>query len=156
MSLYSMIQNPLLESNMNFGNTTLKWKYKIALTDKTIFKDFENLIGTKFPSDLQSLIVTANGATPDKSRFDLPEESGKSFGSMYTFNRTDLFKTDCDSFIIAQAAIPDNHYIPFGTTPSGDSLVYNISNGIVYLWEHETNHMVSTEKPLERFISSLY
>ena len=130
----------------------LLWKYKINISNTTVFEDIEKERDIIFPSDLKDFIIKTNAATPSKYNFMVGNDE-RIFGAVLSFNRNEK---DADSVFTALSTIDDKNLIPFGIDPFGNYICYSLRDRTVSFWDHETGNVISTGHSLAEFIDSLY
>ena len=128
------------------------WKYKIDLSDGSVFSEIEKERGVKIPDNLKKLVIEANAATPDKYKFMVGSEE-RVLGAILSFNKNE---EDTDTVYTALEVIDDANLFPFAIDPFGNYICMNLGDNEVVFWNHETEKVTSTEKDLESFIDDLY
>lgn len=128
------------------------WKYKIDLSDASVFDKIEKERGISFPDELKRFISETNASTPSKYNF-MAGNNERVFGAVLCFNDG---KSETDSVFTALSIIDDNNLIPFGIDPFGNYFCYSLREKLVVFWDHETGKVVSTGASLTDFIISLY
>ena len=130
----------------------ITWKYKIDLTDESVFSEIEKERGIVIHDDFKKFILEANAATPSKYNYMLGTTE-KVVGAILSFNRNDV---DVDTVYTALGAIEDKNLLPFAIDPFGNYLCYDLKESAVVFWNHESDVVASTKKSIEEFIDSLY
>lgn len=128
------------------------WKYKIEVTDLSVFKEIGEKYGKDFPQELKDFIIEANAATPSKYRY-MVGNNERILGAILSFNRNEK---DTDSIFTALLAMDNNELIPFGIDPFGNYICYSLDDGVIVFWDHETGKTIPVERSLNNFIESLY
>ena len=131
---------------------SIVWKYKIDLSDGSVFSEIEKERGVKIPDNLKKLVIEANAATPDKYKFMVGSEE-RVLGAVLSFNKNE---EDTDTVYNALEVIDDANLFPFAIDPFGNYICMNLSNNEIVFWNHETGKVASTEKDLESFIGDMY
>lgn len=130
----------------------VEWKYKIELSNTTVFTEIENERQISFPKDLKDLIIESNAATPSKYKF-MANNSERVLGAILSFNRNEA---DTDSVYTALNAISDTNLIPFAIDPFGNYICYSLNNNSVVFWDHERDEVTIVSDSLSSFLDSLY
>ncbi len=128
------------------------WKYKIAVTDKDIFKKIEREYGIQIPLELKDFIIENNAATPSKYKF-MMGDTEKVFGAVLSFNDGE---SDMDSFFDAISVIENTNIFPFGIDPFGNYICYVLNSNIIVFWDHETDKLTKVSDSLTNFLTALY
>jgi len=131
---------------------TVTWKYKIDLTDTSVFEEIEKNRGISFPDELKKFISKTNAATPSKFNF-MVGGNERVLGAVLSFNHNER---DTDSVFSALSVIEDKNLIPFGIDPFGNYLCYSLKDNTIVFWDHETGKPASTGFSLTDFVESLY
>ncbi len=131
---------------------SIKWKYKIELRNKAVFKEIEEERNISFPKDLKDFVIEANAATPDKYKVMVGSDE-RVLGAVLSFNRDD---EDVDTAFTAFEAINDVKLIPFAIDSFGNYFCYETDSKKIVFWNHENDKVTSSECDLKTFIDSLY
>lgn len=128
------------------------WKYKIEITDQSVFSELESKYSLTIPEELKAFLVEHNAATPSKTHFMIGSTE-RIFGAVLSFNRED---TDVDTVFTAFDAIEDRSLVPFGIDPFGNYICYALADDQIVFWDHESGNILTTGSGLKRFITQLY
>jgi hypothetical protein len=134
------------ESKKNDSN--IEWKYVVPLKNKNAIDILESKYNQKLPKDLKECIKKNNSGSPNPKIFDMPDEKGKVFGGLLSFN-----KNDDDNIYIFEDLFK-NSLFPFASTPFGDVLC--VKNNKILLWCHETDNVRFISNTFTDLINSLY
>ena len=130
----------------------ITWKYKIELSDTSVFEEIEKERGIILPEELKKLILEANAATPSNFNF-MVGNNERVLGAILSFNRGE---SDVDSAFSAFSAIDDSNLVPFGIDPFGNYICYSLKDGTIVFWDHEMGNTAFAGASLTDFIKSLY
>lgn len=128
------------------------WKYKIDVSQLSVFDELEKQYGIQFPAELRDFITEHNAATPEKYHF-MVANTEKIFGAVLSVNKGE---PDTDTIYTALSCVKDPTYIPFAIDPFGNYICYSSEDGAIVFWDHEANRVFSSEKKMNEFINSLY
>lgn len=130
----------------------LTWKYKIEVSDISVFEKIEKMRNILIPDELKTFILETNAATPSKYNF-MVGNIERVLGAVLSFNYED---DETDSIFTALTAINNKDLIPFGIDPFGNYICYSIETNMVVFWDHETENIESTGNNLLAFVEALY
>lgn len=129
----------------------MEWKYKIDLEKNALAKISEKY-SVVIPDDLKNLLMTANAATPSKTRFML-KVNEKVLGAILSFNPGEK---EADSFESAMIVGFEKNIVPFGIDPFGNYICYHTGNGSILFFDHEEDRLDEIASSLEEFLGQLY
>lgn len=130
----------------------ITWKYKIDVSDNSVFEEISKTRGIIFPEELKDFIIKTNAATPSKYNF-MVGNNERVFGAVLSFNHGEK---DTDSVFSALKAVNDKNLIPFGIDPFGNYICYSLKDKEIIFWDHETGKSFLAGISLKEYIDSLY
>lgn len=134
----------------------LTWKVVRPLTDKTLIKKLERIVGVAMPNDYIECVMENNAGYPSLKGFVTVAGNERVFNNLLTFDESkgvNIFNT----YKSVLAATGNKTLLPFAEDPFGNYICFDFSESMakVVFWEHETKRTETINETFTGFLAKL-